>query len=335
MGDVAASCGRLLNLRMGDAVSTACEAGNAGPLLTSRQTSLSQTDFEAQRDRLDWLLKQRTITKERHATQLAALERRMGAAGGSIGNTNPDSIAKTMAADAIAADSTGNRLPEESALGRQLVQAARDRDHYEVKRLLNAGAPPEAGWVSGYTALGLAANRGHTEIAALLLSRRARPDTPICINDATPLMIAVVWDRRGLIRLLLQHRASLSPRGTSGTYRGCTALDVAHQRGRHEAAALLSRERALRRLEKLRRVAPLVGRAAAALLDLFAAVHFRPGGEGAVRAAERFYQCAQVQSPRPPGTCVQMRSNALGLADGGLSRIRFMNASLRSTLMKP
>ena len=54
------------------------------------------------------------------------------------------------------------------------------------------------GLLSGYTALGLAANRGHTEVAAVLLSRRANPDTPICVNDATPLMIAVVWDRLGL-----------------------------------------------------------------------------------------------------------------------------------------
>jgi|EP00966_Prymnesium_polylepis_P148505 ankyrin repeat protein len=179
-----------------------------------------------------------------------------------------------------AADSSGNRLPEDSRLNRALVEAARDGDAACVERLLNSGASPEAGQTSGYTSLGLAVNRGHTDVVELLLARKASPDTPICVNDATPLMISVVWDRRDVMTLLLAHGCSLEPKGTSGSYRNCTALDVARQRGRSAAADIIVRERARRRLNQLRRLSPLVGRFARALNDLYNDIHYRPGGVG-------------------------------------------------------
>ena len=187
-----------------------------------------------------------------------------------------------------AADSTGNRLPEDSRLNRQLVEAARDGDVEKVELLLDLGASPEAGQALGYTSLGLAVNRGHTEVVELLLRRGASPDTSICANDATPLMISVVWDRRDALAVLLQHRCSLELRGTSGSYRGCSALDVALQRGRTVAAEMIIHERARRRLQRLSRLVPTVGRVALALVELYTEVYWRPGGRGERQARLEF-----------------------------------------------
>ena len=176
---------------------------------------------------------------------------------------------------ARAADSSGNRLPEDGPLNRALCEAARDGDALEVERLLDAGASPESGQASGYTSLGLAVNRGHTDVVELLLRRRASPDTPICVNDATPLMISVVWDRRDVLSLLLAHGCSLDKQGTSGSYRDQTALDIALQRGRIMAHEMLTRERALRRLRRLSRLVPAVGRFAGALMEIYTEVRVR------------------------------------------------------------
>ena len=113
-----------------------------------------------------------------------------------------------------AADSSGNRLPEDSHVARILVQAARDGDAAAVRRQLDEQSWPRGvlsrlGFTSGYTALGLACNRGHFAVAELLLQRGASPNCPICENGATPLMIAVVWDRLDMIALLLRHGASV------------------------------------------------------------------------------------------------------------------------------
>lgn len=196
-----------------------------------------------------------------------------------------------------AADSSGNRLPEDTRLDRQLVEAARDGELSEVARALDMGASPEAGQATGYTALGLAVNRGHTEVVELLLRRRASPNTPICANNATPLMIAVVWDRRDSIALLLASGCDLSARGSSGSYRDSTALDVARQRGRAAAAAQITHERATRHLRRLRRMARHAGRFACALLELYTDLRFRPGGEGARQASAHFLEAMGAAPP--------------------------------------
>ena len=58
-------------------------------------------------------------------------------------------------------------------MNRAFVEAARDGNIDEVCRLLDAGVSPDAGHDSGYTALGLVVNRGHSDVAALLLRRKA------------------------------------------------------------------------------------------------------------------------------------------------------------------
>lgn len=219
-----------------------------------------------------------------------------------------------------AADSTGNRLPEDSFLGKKLCEACRDNNLVEAQRLLADGASPESGQSSGYSALGLAVNRGHLKMAELLISNRASPDTPICVNDATPMMIAVVWNQTEILRMLLAHGASLSPKGTAGSYRGLTALDVARQRGRSDAALVLTRERAHRRFGRIRRIAPTVALFAAALRELHAIVHFRPGGEGARQARAHFVECTSrlredtpsqpLPLPPPRGACTTSRKTS-------------------------
>ena len=116
-----------------------------------------------------------------------------------------------------AADSTGNRLPEEPWSARVLVDAVREGNLASVARQLEEQQYPPAvltrlGYATGYTALGLACNRGHAEVAELLLARRACPDQPICEAGATPLMICVLWDRVAILELLLSHRRRRSAR---------------------------------------------------------------------------------------------------------------------------
>ena len=64
-----------------------------------------------------------------------------------------------------AADSSGARIPEETRTARMMVDAARDGNLDLVVRLLDAGVKPDAGHFTGYTALGLAVNRGHESVA--------------------------------------------------------------------------------------------------------------------------------------------------------------------------
>jgi hypothetical protein len=177
---------------------------------------------------------------------------------------------------------------------RELVEASRDGHLDEVARLLKEGASPNAGQTNGYTALGLAANRGHAPVVELLLQSRASPDARICENGATPLMIAVVWNQLEIIGLLLSHSANLAHTGTAGSYRNSTALDIARERGREAAATLIIRERTRRRLGRIRRHALVVGNVCRSLLELFTEVHFRPGGSGAQTARIEFLELAQA-----------------------------------------
>jgi ankyrin repeat protein len=96
-------------------------------------------------------------------------------------------------------------------LGKALAEAARDGDAVAVRRLLDEGAMPDSGFASGYTALGLACNRGHAAVAEKLLMRGASANLPICSEGTTPLVISVVWKRRAAVDLLLRHGAAIVP----------------------------------------------------------------------------------------------------------------------------
>ena len=201
----------------------------------------------------------------------------------------PCSQSITWRTTKFAADSTGARLTaRESGINKELVHAARDNDLDTVSRLLDEGASANAGQESGYTALGIACNRGHTHIAKLLLERGAYPDTRICDNGGTPLMVAVMWNNLEAISLLLQYNASLDKEGFAGTYRGKNALAIAVEHRRSEAAKLLVRGRAWSRWRRLKKLVPHAGRFLLALRDVFNEVHFRPGGVGALLASEEF-----------------------------------------------
>ena len=208
----------------------------------------------------------------------------------------PRATRKAGAAPAEAeAAAASVRAAQDSHLSRRLIEAARAGDAGEAERCLEAGASAESQQPGGYTALGLAVHRGHLQVVEQLLRRRASPDTPVCADGATPLMTAAAGNRIEIVGRLLAHRAALELRGTAASgHRGCTALDVATQRGHHEVAALLTRERrerALRHLARIRRLVPAVGGAAAALRELHLQVRYRPGGEGARQAQRHFHEC--------------------------------------------
>ena len=178
------------------------------------------------------------------------------------------------------------------------MTAARDGDCEEVQRLLDDQQWPAAvlsrfGQASGYTALGLACNRGHIEVALLLLERGADPNVLICEAGATPLMIAVVWNRAAIVAMLLQYGAEIDTPAAArqaGPYdEGTTALAVARQRGRTDAVKLIITERARRRFRRLRRAVFLFGHSLLAFAELWAQVHFRPGGDGAKDASREFH----------------------------------------------
>ena len=121
-----------------------------------------------------------------------------------------------------------------------LVDAARDGNLDLVVQLLDAGVKPDAGHFTGYTALGLAVNRGHESVVRALLERNADPDQSISSgDDVAPLMIAVVWNRLEMVSLLLRHGCSLEKRATGGSHRGRTALDVARERLHRKPMRLL------------------------------------------------------------------------------------------------
>ena len=174
------------------------------------------------------------------------------------------------------------------------LDACREGELEIVRALLDSGLSAEHGQRSGYTALGLATNRGHLAIVELLLARGASADTPICANGATPLMIAAVWNRLDIAEVLLENGASLGAEGFGGSYRGKTPIDIAIERDRPAMTELLCVHRARRRLARLRPLALLAGKFLRALLDLYVEVHFRPGGLGADAARAEFAAAART-----------------------------------------
>ena len=76
--------------------------------------------------------------------------------------------------------------------GDRLGMAAQAGDVIKVKKMLKSGVDPNfQNAVSGITPLGVAAERGHLEVARLLLDARASPSVPTNDDEAvTPLHTA-------------------------------------------------------------------------------------------------------------------------------------------------
>ena len=125
-----------------------------------------------------------------------------------------------------------NRLTGEYG-SRALVEAVANGDVESVRVLLDGGADPNLAG-GGFTPLGLAALRGHAEIARLLLRAGANP-TLKSKDGNTPLTAAVSFNRLGVIRELLKYPQDL----TLYNLEGRTALSLAAMEGFEEALTLL------------------------------------------------------------------------------------------------
>ena len=107
--------------------------------------------------------------------------------------------------------------------GPPLIGAARSGDLGEMRRLLDAGADPNAtGGVNGWTVLQHAVHKNQAAAVRLLLERDADPNLAPPSN-VTALMMAAGYGQAEIVRILLQ--AGADPRQRNGD--GRTALDFA------------------------------------------------------------------------------------------------------------
>jgi hypothetical protein len=192
------------------------------------------------------------------------------------------------------ADACGGRISADTRLGNAPAAAARDGDIVSVRRLLDQGAMPDSGYASSYSALGLACNRGHAAVVEALLQRGASANLLICSEGRTPLVLAVVWNCRAAVDLLLRHGASIAPSShrSAGPYKGADAIQVGRETDWDEIVAVLVRSRALMRLARLRCALPIAARFLSALREILMEVRFRPGGAGAQAARIEFEAAA-------------------------------------------
>ncbi|MFF8994282.1 ankyrin repeat domain-containing protein [Streptomyces sp. NPDC014983] len=112
-------------------------------------------------------------------------------------------------------------------LSRRLFEAILAGDASHVAAALRSGADPERADREGTTPLYTASVNGQTEIALLLLTAGARPDTESAGPGAegTPLCAAACWGHAGTVRALLAHGADPNRREDHGT--GRTPLEWA------------------------------------------------------------------------------------------------------------
>jgi len=120
-----------------------------------------------------------------------------------------------------------------------LVDAARRGDTEAVRLILDAGAAVNAAQGDGMTALHCAAERGHAEVAGLLIAASAALDAKTRIGSYTPLHLASRGGLVPIIRMLLE--AGADPRAVTTTS-GVTPLHLAASAigGAEAVAALLA-----------------------------------------------------------------------------------------------
>lgn len=92
--------------------------------------------------------------------------------------------------------------------GQALISASERGDVHEAQALLDAGAFVRWADAGGSTALHVAAENGHTEMVALLLSRGASMEAAESVTAATPLCAAVKSGSDAVVAMLLTSRAS-------------------------------------------------------------------------------------------------------------------------------
>ena len=119
-----------------------------------------------------------------------------------------------------------------------LRDAARDGQNAEVRVLLAAGTDPDAAVGNGQTALLWAAANDHEKAVRALAEGGADLDKAE-EDGVTPLMKAAVNGHSGVVRRLLELGADHTPVGTKYDWMGKTALEVAEEKGKREAAAVL------------------------------------------------------------------------------------------------
>jgi len=105
--------------------------------------------------------------------------------------------------------SVANEPPPEPGAD-ELNAAARKGDVPAVKALLDQGISADAKWRYGMTALFPACDRGHVEIARLLLDRGANPNARDRFYNATPITWALNKGHADIAILLLEKGASNS-----------------------------------------------------------------------------------------------------------------------------
>ena len=121
-----------------------------------------------------------------------------------------------------------------------LLAACRRGDRATAQLLLDLGAPastrepPATIFLTGRTALHVAARHGHADLARLLLARGARADA-LYTGNRHPLHEAAAGAHAAVARLLLEHGAAADPRDEAG-YR---PLHVACMAGAREVAECL------------------------------------------------------------------------------------------------
>ena len=118
--------------------------------------------------------------------------------------------------------------PALAATPDDLLQAVRRGDLAGVRAALDGGVPVDAPFRYDRTALSFAADRGHLEIARLLLDRGADPNKKDTFYGATPLDLAADKPHVAMVRLLLER----------GAQAGAQLLETAVEKANPELVAL-------------------------------------------------------------------------------------------------
>lgn len=124
-----------------------------------------------------------------------------------------------------------------AVLDAPVAEAARRGDLEEVRRLLRAGADPNAPLGDGMTALHWAAQRGDEAMGRALLHAGARASAGTRIGRYTPLHVAARSARPAIVALLLETGADPEARTTNS---GATPLHLAAASGDPEVVAALT-----------------------------------------------------------------------------------------------